>query len=80
MYMVRLEYVDDGKEVNVYIDGPNKKLLEAWIHLTILVADTVRIPLPVLLTMCSILEGRVKDLSRQTEKIRIDLSNLPRKD
>lgn len=80
MAKVHLEIIDNDEEVDVYIDGSNKNILAAWMHLTVLVADTVKMPLPVLLAMCSSLEGKIKDSCRKSEKFRIDLSHLPRKE
>lgn len=69
-----LEIVSSEDKGMIHIEGPNANVVLAWMRLTVCVARNLKIPLPLLLSVCEFLEDQL--LRDMDQYCKIDLSNL----
>lgn len=70
-----METVNTDAGGRTLVDGETIPVILAWMQLTAVVAEAVKLPLPALLAECAVLGKQVEDLNRHSEECRIDLSH-----
>lgn len=69
-----LEIIGTPKGATIRIEGNRPDIIFAWMQLTASIAESVHVPLPMLLAQCAALGPEFEKLNRATEDCRIDLS------